>query len=151
MTQTLIESPPTAGDAWHFVGVASRQVARHGSTLLTHPVDRAVIHGLLGASAELLGKRGRQHLAAAGDLLRRNHRGGQSDPAETALAQTLLALMYTLLPGCEQHAVNLLQEAAKTAAAHDGGAATTAAADGDVFHAALTGLVYAQLAARRSA
>ncbi|MFD0480923.1 hypothetical protein ACFQ0B_81910 [Nonomuraea thailandensis] len=121
MTQTLIESPPTtAGDAWHFVGAATRQVARHGSTLLTHPVDRAVIHGLLGASAELLGKRGRQHLAAASNLLRRNHRGGQADPTETALAQTLLALMYTLLPGCEQHAVNLLQEAEKTAEVADG-------------------------------
>jgi hypothetical protein len=148
MTQTLTEpQPTTASEAWHFVGAATRQVAQHGSTLLTHPVDRAVIHGLLGASAELLGMRGRQHLAAASNLLRRNHRGGESDPRETALAQTLLALMYTLLPGCEQHAVNLLQEAEKVAETHDGRAATS---DGDVFHAALTGLVYAQLAARRT-
>ncbi|MEU4234360.1 hypothetical protein AB0F17_59645 [Nonomuraea sp. NPDC026600] len=150
MTQTLTEARPTAAsEARHFLDAATRQAAQHGSALLTHAVDRAVVHALLGAGTVLLGDpRGRQHLATASDLLRRHSRSEQADGRESAIAHTLLAILYGLvpgLPGQNQYALYHLEQAGELAEAHDGGEAPTA---GDVLvQSALTGLAYAQLTA----
>lgn len=146
---TITDSRPTADSAArHFLAAATEQVAQHGD-LLTHAVDRAVVHAVLGAGGALLGDPGgRQRLATASDLLRRHSHSEQADAGESAIAHTLLAILYGLvpgLPGQSQYALYHLEQASELADAHDGCEAPTT---GDVLvQSALTGLAYAQLTA----